>query len=216
MLVDVVEFFVSFNDPHFFWELHHNALNDFNDVWCVVPDPTWQFYKSSLTPFHIYFGNDEYIHDQGEHTLAKAVHLKPKADGKPSTVNDSSDTDTGYTAELRLPWLGLGAPQAAGPGPWKMAGEMLQVLSVVQDGDLPQKYHHSSPIRTPGGFFHTSYDSWPVYKCVSPKPAPLKTFRSNRSSPGLSPFGDETPGFHSLKKLIPENPRQQSLCGSEG
>ncbi len=178
--VDVVEFFLSFGCQRFFWEIHHNAANQFNDVWCVVPDPAWPVAQSSMVTWGILFGHEMWLKDDGEHRFAKAVRLKPKADGKPSTVNDASDVDTGYAAELRLPWLGLGAPakcrtwlerppktpggpKVQEPGPWKMAGQEMLILAAVQDGDLGERYHHSSPTRK-GGWFHTSAAQWPRYR----------------------------------------------------
>jgi hypothetical protein len=178
--VDVVEFFISFGDERFFWELHHNAANQFNDIWCTVVDENWPIRKSGLFRFGIHFGTGEILQDDtaGDRTLAMAVKLKPKADGKPSTLNDPSDTDTGYTAELRLPWLGLGAPferetmvQVEGPGgrkrsvhgPWKMAGQEMKILAVFQDGDLKDHYHHSSPT-FPGSWFHKGAQHYPRYR----------------------------------------------------
>ena len=172
---DVVEFFVTFGDPHFFWELHHNALNDFNDIWCVTADPSWPIAKSSLASYGILFNRQEFLADDGEFTVAMAVHPKPKADGSPSTVNDPSDTDTGYTAELRFPWKSIGAPAAAQtflkspakgaprpPGPWKMAGYSMTLLAVVQDGDLKDRYHHdgTGPVKD---WFHKAQEVWPSY-----------------------------------------------------
>ncbi len=170
--IDVVEFFISFGDERFFWEVHHNAANQFNDIWITVPDPAWRVSELSITTWGIIFGHAMFIQDEGQYTLAKDVRLKPKADGKPSTINDPSDTDTGYTAELRFPWLGLGAPEKARtwvqrdkvrqPGPWKMAGEQLMILAVVQDGDLPERYHHSSP-NLKANWFHKTASQWPRY-----------------------------------------------------
>ncbi len=184
--VDVVEFFVSFGDERFFWELHHNAANQFNDLWCAVVDEASPISKQTIARFGIYFGNREIVDDDTEAgiTLASAARPKPKADGSPSTVNDSSDTDTGYTAELRLPWLGLGAPTeretrvnapplAAGEpernihGPWKMEGQEMLVLAVFQDGDLADHYHHSSPT-FPGSWFHKGAAHYPHYRLVAP------------------------------------------------
>lgn len=178
--VDVVEFFISFGDERFFWEIHHNAANQFNDLWITVVDPAWPIAKSSMAPFGIIFGEEMAIPDDGPHKLACAVRLKPKADGRPSTVNGPTDADTGYTAEIRLPWAGLGAPRdrrtwierdppepgkpkLRGPGPWRMAGQELLILAAVQDGDLAERYHHSSPTRR-GGWFHTSVRDWPRYR----------------------------------------------------
>src|SRR5437867_992088 len=123
-----------------------------------------------MSTYGISFNHNEWLADEGASTVAMAVKFKPKADGKPSTVNDSSDTDTGYTAEIRLPWRSIGAPTAAAtwiegppingkptrlPGPWKMAGQTASILAVVQDGDLKERYHHSSPTRKPDWFHKT-------------------------------------------------------------
>jgi hypothetical protein len=176
--VDVVEFFISFGDEHVFWEVHHNAANHFSDILITTADDSWPISQSSLFRFGIHFGTDEVLQDDVDagRTRAMAVKLKPKKDGKPSTVNDPSDEDTGYTGVLRLPWYGLGAPVARETfvtvdeggkkknvhGPWKMAGQGLMILAVVQDGDLPDRYHHSSPTK-PGGWFHKGADLWPRY-----------------------------------------------------
>ena len=181
--VDVVEFFISFGDEHFFWEIHQNALNQFNDIWCVAVDPSWPISKTTMSTYGIIFNPNEWIADAGTSTVAIAVKLKPKADGKPSTVNDSSDVDTGYTAEIRLPWRSIGAQSAAAtwietktapgekparlPGPWKMAGQSVSILAVVQDGDLKERYHHSSPTRKPD-WFHKTQPAWPRYIFVAP------------------------------------------------
>ncbi len=178
---DVVEFFISFGDTHYFWEVHHNANNQFSDIWCVVVDDNAPIRASSLNRFGIQFLTQEFIQDDIEagHTMMRAVKMKPKADGKPSTVNDPSDEDTGYTAEIRLPWHGLGAPTKAESriqikdgdktksvhGPWKMAGEQLLILAVVQDGDVKEHggYFHSSPTLKGSGFFHMEANRWPRY-----------------------------------------------------
>jgi len=178
---DVVEFFISFGDLRFFWEVHHNATNQFNDIWCVVVDKAWPISKSTMNRFGIQLLQREYLQDDEAtgRRLATAVALKPKADGKPSTINDPNDVDTGYTGELRLPWLGLGAPRdretwvsaaKADPkspplrrhGPWKMAGQEIRILAVVQNGDLKQRYHHSSPTK-PGDWFHKGAEHYPRY-----------------------------------------------------
>lgn len=179
--VDVVEFFISFGDHHYFWEVHHNAANQFNDIWCSVVDDT-PLAKTTLARFGIHFGTGQNVEDDTPAgvKLASAVRLKPKADGKPSTLNDAGDTDTGYVGEIRLPWAGLGAPLTAESyvtvepkesggaksrhhGPWKMAGQEIMLLSVFQDGDLKDHYHHASPT-FPGSWFHKGTAHWPHYR----------------------------------------------------
>lgn len=179
MKVDVIEFFISFGDPRFFWEIHHNALNQFNDIWIVVVDDKQPIHRSSMFFDGIYFGWREIIKDDPEAgaRLQTAVKLKPKADGKPSTVNDSSDEDTGYVGELRLPWVGLGAPKAAESwvgegkerhrGPWKMAGEQMRILAVCQNADFKEHYYHSSPTK-PGSWFHKGTEHYPSYVLKGP------------------------------------------------
>ena len=179
--VDVVEFFISFGDTHFFWELHHNAANQFNDVWITNLEDDWPLAQSSLAPFGILFGFDDYLRDDeaAGARLKFATHLKPKADGQPSTVNDESDEDTGYTAELQIPWAALGVPRSRETwvevppqepsgkksrkhGPWKIDGLEVMLLSVFQNGDLDDRYHHSSPTFK-GGWFHKGTADWPRY-----------------------------------------------------
>ncbi|MCH7728464.1 MAG: hypothetical protein IH991_18590 [Planctomycetes bacterium] len=176
--IEVVEFFISFGDTRFFWELHHNAANQFNDVWCSVYDESWPISKSTRAPFGIHFGHLDYLQDDMDtgRTLAMATRLKANKNGTPSTINDSSDNDTGYTAELRIPWHSLGPPvnrrnfvtvEASGQkkrvrGPWKMAGQQVLILAVVQDGDLPVRYHHSSPTFS-GAWFHRHAKDWPAF-----------------------------------------------------
>jgi hypothetical protein len=184
--VDIAEFFITFDDPNFFWEVHLNELNQFNDLRITVADPSWKLSKQANVPYGIVFGSHDYIEDEGPYKLVTAVKMLPKADGKPSTVNDPSDVDTGYSAEIRLPWYGLGAPKArrttlqipakikgdratTAPGPWKMAGEQINILAVYQDLDLPERYHHSSATKPPGGWFHQSEPYWQVFKLVDGK-----------------------------------------------
>jgi hypothetical protein len=182
--IDVVEFFITCGDEHFFWEVHHNASNQFNDVWCAVIDDKQPAAKTTMARYGIHFGHGEFLDDDAgaKARFAAAVKLKPQADGVASTVNDESDTDTGYTAELRLPWTGLGAPldretwitvEPTTPngekvryhGPWKMSGAEIRVLAVCQNGDLQDRYHHDAPL-FPGGWFHKGAPVWPRYLLV--------------------------------------------------
>jgi len=163
--VDVVEFFIAFDDLHFMWEIHLNAANQFNDIFCIVPNPSWPVAKSSFAaPFGIMFFEDPYLPDDGKNTLKTAVRLKPKADGTPATLNDSTD-NTGYTAEIRIPWRSLGAPQAWAQGKppvFAPAGHEFSILAVCQDAELPDRYH-TSVANLPDPWFHKCAPQWPRY-----------------------------------------------------
>jgi hypothetical protein len=169
--IDVVEFFVSFGDPNFMWEIHQNAVNQFNDVFVVVPDPSWPVSKTSAHMYGQIFCPQEFIKDDEAFTVVCAVKMKPKADGKPSTPNDAGDEDTGYTGEIRIPWKSLGIPldwKAAAPATgWNLAGHNVSLLAVCQDGDRELRYHHSAPT-FPGGWFHQGARQWPVYPFTAP------------------------------------------------
>ncbi len=182
LATDLVEFFVTFEDPQYFWELHHNANNQFTDVWVSVVDPKSPICgRSVLCRWGIVFCHEEYIQDEGDYTVAMAVQLKPKADGAPSTVNNPADVDAGYTAELRLPLGSIGAPlnRCTTPKPgedpktfkpkWIMDGQTMRLLVVLlMDGEL--KYLHSSPTRK-GDWFHKTVEEYPVYVFTrEPKP----------------------------------------------
>ena len=43
-----------------------------------------------------------------------------------------------------------------------MAGQEIRILAVVQNGDLKQRYHHSSPTK-PGDWFHKGAEHYPRY-----------------------------------------------------
>lgn len=178
--VDVVEFFISFGNQNFIWEVHHNALNHFNDVLCMVNLPGWDKEKPAIARFDIYFAAREFIQDEGKYKLAVAARLKPKADGLLSTPNDESDTDAGYVGEIRLPWYGVGAPlktqttivhepkeegqpRTTEPGPWQMAAQEIRLLAVFQDGDIADRYHHSGATFNPG-WFHQCVKDYPWYR----------------------------------------------------
>ncbi len=179
---DFVEFFFTFNDPNFMWEIHHNAANNFADIWCVVPDKNWPLSSSTLHLWGVLFCKDEYIKDDGAYTVRSAVHMKPGTKGRWSTVNDETDTDLGYTAEIRLPWRGLGAPREWETklpyqpgdkyrmirGPWKIAGKSISVLGVCHRAELPENYYHSSPTRK-GDWFHKTVPDWPLFNFVEKK-----------------------------------------------
>lgn len=184
--IDVVEFFLVFDDPNFFWEIHHNALNNFGDLLCLVSLPAWQKSRPALAGAGIYWGRQEYIQDQGALTLSRAVALKPRKKGGASTVNDASDTDTGYIGEIRLPWFGIGAPaqaqatievEPAKDGKpavtipsWTMKGREISILAISQNGDSPERYCTSAAGLQPGAFFHAQTAKYPRYR-LTDKPA---------------------------------------------
>jgi len=184
--MDIAEFQISFGDERMFWEIHHNALNQFNDVWITVVDRDWGFADADAARFGMLMMDYAYIPDEETRVpdkrgsrLAAAVRLAPKADGSPSTVNDDQDADGGYTAELRLPWYGLGAPSEArtwlqkdkAPGPWKMAGQEVHIMSICQNGEVPGLYRHSSPT-FPGGWYSLGYAHFPRYRFEEGSGAP--------------------------------------------
>jgi hypothetical protein len=90
--------------------------------------------------------------------------------------------DTGYTAEIRLPWAGIGTPRPwetrifadpsrarfTIPGPWQVNGKQLRMLTVCHNGDYDQFYFHSAPTRH-GDWFHNSFEHWPIYRFVDVK-----------------------------------------------
>ncbi len=177
--VDVVEFFISAESDMFFWEIHHNALNQFNDVWCIALPERHPLRHNSRFPHGIYLGNADFLVDDPPYTVATAVKLKPKADGGISTVNNENDEDSGYTAEIRIPWRAVGMPenratwldvkesapsgkQPRAPGPWRREGQRLWLLGVAQDGDRQDRYHHTSPTFA-GGWFHKGAEHYPRY-----------------------------------------------------
>jgi len=163
--VDVVEFFIGFDDPHVFWEIHHSAADQFSDILVFANLPGWQRERPAMAASRVYWAAREFIRDDGDCTLATAVQLKPRADGGPSTVNDDRDLDAGYIAELRLPWAGIGAPVSArGRDGWAMQGREIAILAVVQNGDLEDRYHTSSATLQGNDFFHNNVAHWPRYE----------------------------------------------------
>jgi len=161
---DVFEIFVSFDDPHFFWELHHNVANNFSDIWVTVAGKDWPLYRSSRAYQGIIWSQKESL---AHAMLETAVRLKPKEDGKPGTVNQDDDIDAGYVGELRLPWKSLGAPARWLKGrPPKNDGRTIVLFAAVQDGGRSPRYHHSSPNQKITDFFHKEAAGWPRYSLV--------------------------------------------------
>jgi hypothetical protein len=178
---DRTEFFVVFADDHFFWELHHDAANHFSDIWVMVADPQWPIYQSTMAGrWKIAFMHQEYVDDQvdvdratGERTafrLATAVKLLPNS--TVSADNARADKDQGYTAELRLPWHGIGAPAACRRGlKWDLHGQEIRLLAVTQNGEVPGCYHCSAT-GLPAGWFHHGVASFPRFRLADPAREP--------------------------------------------
>jgi hypothetical protein len=169
---DVVEFFLGFNNSNMFWEVHHSAGNHFNDILVFKDLPSWKSEPPAIPSYYlgIFWAVNEFIQDAGANKRASAVQLKPRADGKPSTLNDASDTDTGYTAELRFPWASIAAPTAGKDGAgWKrMAGREIAILAVVENGDFKDQPYHTSCATLPrSDFFHSHFARWPRYKLAA-------------------------------------------------
>lgn len=181
--VDLAEFFLAPVAPKHYWELHHNALNAFNDINITVLDPDDPARNSDNGRWGILFHDGDYVQDDGAHTFASAVQMSPTpgADGKPgrSTINQATDTDTGYSAEIRVPWRSIGpwdkrAPdtdRSRLPMPWHMGGVSFRALVVAQQPDLPGRgYYHSSP-DFQGGWFHHGYAQWNTIQLGAEPPA---------------------------------------------
>jgi len=181
---DVVEFFISFGSESCFWELHHNALNQWNDVLCIVAPESSLDAKSTLfNGCRIRWIGAEWLNDEGPYKLRTAARLLAKRDGEASTVNDDSDEDSGYAGEMRIPWRPLGPPierettiEAPDPNDptakiqipvsWHMAGQEIRIFAAAQDGaSKNERYHHTSPTLV-NGFFHVNASEWPRYRLV--------------------------------------------------
>lgn len=166
--LDLVEFFISFGSVRTFWEIHHNAANHLNNLGIELP--TAEALAKIPKPSYkdVTFHRERYVDDDGAFTVARAVQLKPRADGRPSTVNDPSDRDTGYAGEIRLPWAGLGAPaeRRRADGSYDLKGLRLPLLAAVLNGNTGDAVYHSSAPYLPTIMFHFSVALWPRYELV--------------------------------------------------
>lgn len=151
--IDLVEFFIADN-PRFFWEIHHNAANHLNTLWIELP--TAAELKKIPKPgyAHIKFHRDRFLPDDDTHTVQRATRLRPN-----TTLNRPADRDTGYTAELRLPWRSLFPSQPA-PKP----GRQFSLLAVCLNGNGGQAVYHSNGKNLPQLMYHYSVKQWPVLK----------------------------------------------------
>ena len=164
--LDLAEFFISFGSERGFWEIHHDAANHLNNL--PVQLPTAEALAKIPKPSYkdVTFHRERFVTDDREFTVARAVQLKPRKDGKPSTVNDPGDRDTGYTGEIRLPWAGLGAPteRHLADGTYAMAGAGLPILAASLNGNGGEAIYHSSAPHLPRLMFHFSVSLWPRYE----------------------------------------------------
>jgi len=164
--LDLAEFFISLGNGQFFWEIHHNAANHLNTLWIEIPSSD-QLAKIEKPVYrHVTFHRDHYLPDRGTHTLKRAVHLKKKANNQPSTLNRSTDRDTGYTGELRLPWAGLLFNQSKKKVRPQLKGLKLSLLTVNLNGNRGKATYHSSGSGMPKLMYHFSSHKWPVYRLV--------------------------------------------------
>ena len=163
--LDLAEFFISFGSVREFWEVHHDAGNHMNNLWIELPSAEALAKIPKPSYKDVTFHRERFVADDGEFTVARAVQLKPRKDGKPSTVNDPADRDTGYTGEIRLPWAGLGAPnsQRRADGSFNLASIRLTLLAASLNGNGGQAVYHSSAADLPKLMFHFSVALWPKY-----------------------------------------------------
>ena len=164
--LDLAEFFISLGSNQFFWEIHHNASNYLNTLCIEIPSPA-QFAKIEKPAYrHVTFHRDHYLPDQGIHTLQRAVHLKNKSTNQPSTINQSSDRDSGYSGELRLPWTGLLFNRSTKNDTPPLKDLKLSLLAVNLNGNRGKATYHSSGPNLPPLMYHFSVSNWPTYKLV--------------------------------------------------
>ncbi|MDG2212797.1 MAG: hypothetical protein P8M70_03135 [Verrucomicrobiota bacterium] len=164
--LDLAEFFISLGNGQFFWEIHHNAANHLNTLWIEIPSPD-QLVKIEKPVYrHVTFHRNHYLQDQGTHTLKRAVQLKKKANNQPSILNLSTDRDTGYTGELRLPWAGLLFNQPPKKVRSQLKDLKLSLLAVNLNGNRGKAAYYSSGSGMPKLMYHFSSHKWPVYRLV--------------------------------------------------
>jgi hypothetical protein len=137
---DIVLLFLDVNgDDEHFLELQINPLNGFNDLFILRPR-TQSPLRERLTYGLMFFEG----HDLPEYKSAVTVQ---------GTVNEPGDTDTGWTAEIMIPFKSLMMP-ANRPGP--AVGDSWRVQIAFQTGtDKGHRYHVWAP----------SYNVW-HHHCV--------------------------------------------------
>jgi hypothetical protein len=164
--LDLAEFFISLGSNQFFWEIHHNAANHLNTLWIEIPSPDRLAKIEKPAYQHVTFHRDRYLPDQGTHTLERAVQLKKKVNNQPSTLNQSTDRDSGYSGELRLPWAGLLFNQSPKKVRSHLKDLKLSLLAVNLNGNKGKATYHSSGTNLPPLMYHFSVAKWPNYKLI--------------------------------------------------
>jgi hypothetical protein len=162
--LDQAEFFISLGSSTEFWEMHHSAGNRLNNHWCRVPPAEERRKKTRPQSGDVTIDRERFVPDEGQHSVARAVHLLPKADGSPSTLNDPADVDFGYSGEIRFPWSGLGLPaeRRRQDGTYRLSGLEVRVLAAALNGNGGQPQTWSSG-ELPKQKFHFSASRWPRY-----------------------------------------------------
>lgn len=169
--LDFTMILLSLNDPNFFWEINHNASNNFDEARIILPKEEWPIYHSTLAgktklveDWAIFFlDHNEINWDTGEEksfTVKSAVALMK--DSTVSHIKTATDKDKGFTAELRIPWFALGAPVSKKKGfAFDMDGEVIRTLVMLRNGDLPGIYHASNRLKR--GFAHKQMPNWQAF-----------------------------------------------------
>lgn len=164
--LDLAEFFICLGSNQFFWEIHHNAANHLNTLWIQIPSPGKLAEIQNPVYKDVTFHRNRYLPDQGANTLKRAVRLKNKPNGQPSTINQPGDRDSGYFGEMRLPWAGLMFDRTPFKGTHQLTKLELSILAVNLNGNKGQAKYHSSGSNLPHLMYHFTVPKWPVYKLV--------------------------------------------------
>ncbi len=142
---DLVLLFIDINgDDEHFLEFHLNPLNAFNDRFVLRPNAASPLNERIDYGMMFFPGFDLDVFDS-------AVSI----DG---TVNEPGDTDTGWTAEIMLPFESLKMP-AHRPRPAE--GESWRVQVALQTGvEMGHRYHVWAPSFNP--WHQHSVDHWGI------------------------------------------------------
>ena len=169
--VDYLQLFIAPSGTNFFWELHHNAANQFNDVYVIVLDESWDNYQSSLAgDSHIMFLEEVYLKDQKRFNFKKgsedvySFQSKSKLKGQSTVRPDGKpdNKDKGYWAELRIPLGALGLnKERQKKGLWSLQGSGIRLLAAIKDGDL--KYARASTKLAADKSFHKQAHNFPYF-----------------------------------------------------